>query len=82
MYVELYGTNTQEQNNMPSEVYLELRHLSASYFRGEEITGEERTGTIKEFRQPLAKTRVFEFNRFAITNTERCNEAAQAGTRK
>lgn len=67
MYVELYGDNTKEQNGMPSQVYLKLRHLSGSYFR-------DGTGQVKEFRQPLGSRRLFEFNRFVITDTDRCNE--------
>ena len=75
MYVELHGDNTQEKNNMPWRVYLKLRHLGASYFR-------DGTGKIKEFRQPLASWRKFEFNRFAITNTTKCNQEKMAGNSK
>ena len=68
MYIELYGDNTQDQNNMPARVYLKLRHFrSGSYFR-------DGTGNIKQLRQPLATWRKFEFNRFAITDIAKCNE--------
>ena len=75
MYVELYGDTTQDDNNVPAEVHLKLRHMSASYFRAG-------NGSIKEFRQPLASLRNFEFNRFAITNTAKCNEEKKNGNSK
>lgn len=75
MYVELYGDNTQENNGMPPRVYLKLRHLSGAYFR-------DGTDKIKEFRQPLASWRKFEFDRFGITDTAKCNEARRKGNRE
>ena len=73
MYVELYGDESQS-NDYPAEVYLRLRHMSASYFR-------DGNDTIQEFRQPLGSMRKFEFNRFGITNTAECNNAMQEGNR-
>lgn len=76
MYVELYGEeNENDSNNLPAKVYLKLRHMSGSYFR-------DATGQAKEFRQPLASLRNFEFNRFAITNTAKCNEEKKKGNGK
>ncbi|XP_078356917.1 uncharacterized protein LOC144641766 isoform X1 [Oculina patagonica] len=71
MYVELYGDNTQS-GNYPAKVYLKLRHMSGSYFR-------DGSGNIREFRQMLGSLRTFEFNRFAITNTTKCNEEKKKG---
>lgn len=75
MYVELYGDNTQEQNGMPSRVHLNVARLSSSYFR-------DGTGKVKEFRQPPASSRKFEFDRFEITNTAKCNEEKKKRIRK
>ncbi|XP_028514531.1 uncharacterized protein LOC110237834 [Exaiptasia diaphana] len=75
MYVELYGPNSQENDdNMPVRVHLKVRHESASYFK-------DGQGNIKEFRQKLGTTswRKFEFDRFTITDTARCNEEKQKG---
>ena len=74
MYVELYGDNTQS-GNFPAKVYLKLLHMSSSYFR-------DGNGNIKEFRQKLGDPRTFEFNRFAITNTTKCNEQKKKGISK
>ncbi len=49
--------------------------MSASYFRNG-------NGSIKEFRQPLASLRNLEFNRFAITNSAKCNEEKMNGNSK
>ena len=74
MYVELYGDNTQS-GNFAANVYLKLRHMSGSYFR-------DGNGNIREFRQELGYFRSFEFNRFAITNTTKCNEETNKGISK
>lgn len=74
MYVELYGDESQS-NDYPAEVYLRLRHMSASYFR-------DGNDTIQEFRQPLGSMRKFEFNRFAITDIAKCNEKKMKGNSK
>ena len=76
MYVEFYGESTQNTTtDFPATVYLKIRHMSAAYFRGA-------NGTTKEFRQPLGSSRTFDFNRFAITNTTRCNEEKLKGNSK
>ncbi len=76
MYVELYGDgNENDNNNLPANVYLKLRHMSGSFFR-------DASGDTKEFRQPLASLRNFEFNRFAITNTAKCNAEKKKGNSK
>ncbi|KAL9982961.1 hypothetical protein ACROYT_G005076 [Oculina patagonica] len=75
MYVELYGDgNENDNNNLPANVYLKLRHMSGSFFR-------DASGDTKEFRQPLASLRNFEFNRFAITNTAKCNAEKKKGNK-
>ncbi len=74
MYVELFGDNTQS-GNYPAKVYLKLRHMSASHFR-------DGNGNIHEFRQKLGFFRTFEFNRFAITNTTKCNEETKKDNSK
>lgn len=75
MYVELYGDESQNENNLPANVYLRLRHMSGSYFR-------DGNGTVREFRQALASWRKFEFNRFAITDTAKCNAEKKKGNRE
>ena len=75
MYVELYGDNTQERNEMPFRVHLNVARFSSSFFK-------DGTGRIKEFRQPPASSQKFEFNRFAITNTAKCNEEKHKGNGK
>ncbi|XP_078358122.1 uncharacterized protein LOC144642894 isoform X1 [Oculina patagonica] len=73
MYVELYGDESENDNNLPAKVYLKLRHMGGSFFR-------DASGDTKEFRLPLASLRKFEFNRFAITNTSKCNEEKKKGS--
>lgn len=77
MYVELYGDRTHDENDFPAMVYLKLRHMGDSYFR--DVNRRER---IKEFRQPLASWRTFEFNRFSITNDQECNKDKRKGISK
>ncbi|KAL9982967.1 hypothetical protein ACROYT_G005082 [Oculina patagonica] len=74
MYVELYGEEDESNsnNNMPAKVYLKLRHMSGAFFR-------DSSGQSKEFRVPLASLRNFVFNRFAITNSAKCNEEKKKG---
>ncbi|KAJ7390268.1 hypothetical protein OS493_026143 [Desmophyllum pertusum] len=71
MYVELYGDDSQGEG-FPAKVYLNLRHMAASYFRDE-------SDTVKEFRQPLGSTRKFQYNRFAITDETKCKEELKKG---
>lgn len=76
MYVELYSDGDPSQfQDIPAKVYLRLRHLSASYFR-------DGYGETKEFRQKLVSERTFHFNRFEITDTEKCNERKKQGESK
>ncbi|KAJ7388774.1 hypothetical protein OS493_035740 [Desmophyllum pertusum] len=73
MYVELYGDgNATQGGGYPAKVYLNLRRMAASYFRDE-------SDTIKKYRQPLGLTRKFKFNRFAITDDNKCNEEKKKG---
>ena len=74
MYVELYGDDT-EIGNHPAKVYLQLRHMSSSHFR-------DGNGTVREYRQPIGSERILQFNRFAITNITKCNEAKNKGISK
>ncbi len=71
MYVELYGKNSQV-DGYPAKVYLRLRHMPASYFR-------DGNGKTKEFQVLLGKMRKFQFNRFGITDADKCNEAKKNG---
>lgn len=76
MYVELYGNKSQSDHlNYPAKVYLKLRHMSGSYFR-------DGNGNVKGYRQPLGSWRTFEFNRFSITNTAKCNKEKKKGNSK
>lgn len=76
MYVELYGDETQRENNFPSTVYLRLRHMSASFFR-------DGNGEVREFRQQnMDVWRKFEFDRFAITDTAKCQAEKKKGNSK
>lgn len=67
----MYGDNTQEKNNLPAEVHLRVRHESASYFK-------DGNNNIRNFRQKLGSTswQKFEFNRFRITDKDKCDEAS------
>ena len=49
--------------------------MSGSYFR-------DGNNEIKEFRQPLGSWRNFDFNRFAITDTDGCNNEKKKGNSK
>ena len=76
MYVELYGDGDPSQfENIPAKVYLRLRHLSASSFR-------DGYGNTKEFRQTLGSLRTFQFDRFEITDTKKCEEGKKKGESK
>ena len=79
MYVELYGKASQTADTYPypDKVYLRLRHSSASYFRD----GNEK---IREFHQPLlgSSPHKFEFDRVAITDTNKCSEEKRKGNSK
>ena len=76
MYVELYGNESQKKNDLPAKVYLKVRHSTASYFR-------DGNGVVREFRQPLAAScEDMNFNRFAITDTAKCNAEKKKGNSK
>ena len=76
MFVELYGDNSQSGSlKYPAKVYLKLRRMSGSYFR-------DGNGKMKEYRQPLGSWRTFEFNRFSVTNTVKCNQEKKKGNSK
>ena len=76
MYVELYGKETQRENNFPATVYLRLRHMSASFFR-------DGYGKMREFRQQnMDVWRKFEFDRFGITDTAKCQAEKKKGNSK
>lgn len=74
MYVELYGDKSQT-GGFPSRAHLKLHHMSSSYFR-------DGKGKVKEYRQPLGSWRTLEFDRFAITNEDKCNEEKKVGNSK
>lgn len=71
MYVELYGDKSRTKE-YPSKVNLQLRHMSGSYFR-------DRNGKVKEYRQPLGSWRTLEFDRFTITDEDKCREEKMKG---
>lgn len=72
MYVELYGA-AQDQS-VPDKVHLKLRPLGRSYFR----IGDE----IKDFHQPMASWRYLNFDRFRITNEDKCRQEKEQGKGK
>lgn len=72
LYVELTGDEKQEKN-IPKDVHLQIRHLSASYFRAGD-------NSIKDYRQPLGSYRKIEFNRFATTDQRKCEESTAPST--
>ncbi|CAH3144036.1 unnamed protein product [Pocillopora meandrina] len=69
MYVELYGA-AQDQS-VPDKVHLKLRPLGRSYFR----IGDE----IKDFHQPMASWRYLNFDRFKVTNENKCRQEKEQG---
>lgn len=75
MYVEFYGDTSKDESDFPPMVHLKLRRMGNSYFR-------DGNGQIREFRQPLASWRTLQFNRFAITDREECNEEKKKGVSK
>ena len=54
---------------MLSRVYLQLGHLAASYLKD-----TLSYGLVREFFQPLASSRILEFDRLSLINTTRFNE--------
>ncbi|XP_027042405.1 uncharacterized protein LOC113670461 [Pocillopora damicornis] len=69
MYVELYG-KAQDQS-VPDKVRLKLKPLSRSYFR----IGDQ----IKDFHQPIASWKYLHFDRFKITNKDKCRQEKEHG---
>ncbi|KAL9983250.1 hypothetical protein ACROYT_G005396 [Oculina patagonica] len=74
MYIELTGEDSQG-STVPAIVDVQVRHLSGSYFRAGD-------NTIKQYRQPLGSYRNIPFNRFAISDVQKCNEETQKGSSK
>ncbi|KXJ22165.1 hypothetical protein AC249_AIPGENE4192 [Exaiptasia diaphana] len=74
MYIELYGEGdiTKKINNLPAMVRLKVQRQSASYFK-------DGAGHAREFRQSLTDWRKFDFNRFGITDENKCNKAFLQG---
>ena len=72
MYVELYGAAPDQ--SVPDKVYLKLRPLGRSYFR----IGDE----IKDFHRPMASWRYLNFDRFKVTNENKCRQEKEQGKGK
>ncbi|KAM7430868.1 hypothetical protein ABFA07_018466 [Porites harrisoni] len=71
LYVELTGDEDQP-SSVPDKVHLQVRHLSASYFRAGD-------GTTKKYYQSIGSYRNVEFDRFSVTNKRKCQEAKAQG---
>ena len=71
VYVELTGDEDQP-SSVPDKVHLQVRHLSASYFRAGD-------GTTKKYYQSIGSYRNVEFDRFSVTNKRKCQEAKAQG---
>ena len=72
MYVELYGK--AQDHSVPDKVRLKLKPLSRSYFR----IGDQ----IKDFHQPIASWKYLHFDRFKITNKDKCRQEKENGRGK
>ncbi|KAL9982789.1 hypothetical protein ACROYT_G004894 [Oculina patagonica] len=76
MYVELFGDGNENDNKtLPAKVSLMLRRIGNSQFRNA-------SGDIRKFAPTLASMRTFQFNRFAITNTAKCNAEKKKGNKQ
>ncbi|KAL9957971.1 hypothetical protein ACROYT_G034931 [Oculina patagonica] len=64
LYVELTGPSKQP-TDVGKDIHLKIRHLSASYFRA----GDD---TIKQYRQPIGSYRKIKFDRFSISDEQKC----------
>ena len=62
----------EQSDKVPSTVYLQVRHLSGSYFRAGD-------NTIKYYRQPLGAYRKIKFDRFTISDESKCLERKRKG---
>ncbi|KAJ7392017.1 hypothetical protein OS493_014953 [Desmophyllum pertusum] len=65
LYVELSGS--EQPNSIPDTIYLQIRHLSESFFRAG-------NGQFQKYRQPLGNSRTINFRRYAIIDETRCRE--------
>ena len=63
-YIELFGKEKQP-DNVPQKIYLQVRHLSGSYFRAGD-------NTIKQYHQPVGSFKNIKFNRFTLSNETEC----------
>jgi len=73
LYVELAGP--EQPDSVPDTIYLQIRHLSESFFRAGD-------GNHKEYRQPLGNNRTINFKRLAIIDEARCRQKEQSGVSK
>ena len=73
LYVELSGA--EQPDSVPDTIFLQIRHLSESFFR-------KGDGSITEFRQPPGNNRTISFRRFSMVDEARCREEEQSGTSK
>ena len=71
IYIELSGDD--QPDNVPAIVQLQVRHLSASYFRAGD-------NTIKQYRQPLGSYRNIKFDRFTTTKRRKCQKSKTKGS--
>ena len=71
--MELSGV--EQPDSVPDTIYLQIRHLSESFFR-------KGDGNITEFRQPPGNNRTISFRRFSIVDVARCRQEEQSGTSK
>ena len=71
MYIELFGKEAQP-DSIPRKVYLDVRHLSGSFFQA----GDK---TIKQFYQPVGSFRNIKFDRFTLSNEKKCKRRKEKG---
>ena len=71
IYIELLGKEKQP-DNVPQKIYLQVRHLSGSYFRA----GDD---TIKQFHLPVGSFKNIKFDRFTLSNVNKCKGRKSKG---
>lgn len=71
MYIELFGPGRQPKGVWDS-VRLRVRHLSRGYFRAG-------NGQIKSYHQPITEFRTLKFDRFSISDEQRCRAHKSKG---
>ena len=71
MYIELFGPGQQPKGVWDS-VRLRVRHLSRGYFRAG-------NGQIKSYHQPITEFRTLKFDRFSISDEQRCRAHKSKG---